>query len=159
MQTQWIARCVSISLVVGFVALFVWSLIVISVEDRGMAIRRLDTETARLASTLFFAKMTAIAQLSVGLLGAAWAFLTLAETKVEVKARETAVCFAVANLSFTLSLIVYVVGHDFIVTRIFHHATFDIDAPFVAKVSLVQQLAFLWGCVALGSTIFLGRQP
>jgi len=127
-------------------------------EDRSMAIYRLDSEASRLASTLFFAKMTAIAQLAVGLLGAAWAFLAPAGTKVPIRRADTIVCFVVANLSFVLSLLVYAYGYDFIVARIFHHAAFDIDAPFIVKVSSIQQLSFVLGCASMVITILLGRR-
>lgn len=151
-------RGMSITLVILFTALMVWAAVIFFTEDRSMAIRRLETESARLASGLFFEKMTAIAQLAVGLLGAAWAFLTLTEGRATLNTRDTVICFTIANLSFALSLVVYAFGYDFIVTRIFHHSTFDIDAPFVASVSRIQQLTFILGCVSLGITIFLGRR-
>lgn len=134
------------------------AVVVYSVDDRSMAIYRLDSEASRLASRLFFDKMTAIAQLGVGLLGAAWAFLVPAETKVSIRRADTIVCFVVANLSFALSLLVYAYGYDFIVARIFHHAAFDIDAPFVVKVSNIQQVTFVLGCASMVITILLGRR-
>jgi hypothetical protein len=102
--------------------------------------------------------MTALAQLSIGLLGGAWAFITLIETQVKVKEWPAITCFTMANLSFILSLVVYAYGYDFIVVRIFHHATFDIDAPFINKVSASQQFLFLSGCIDLGFTVLLGRR-
>lgn len=149
---------ISLVLMISFIALFVWAAVIFASEDRSMAMRRLETESARLASGLFFEKMTAIAQLSVALLGATWVFLTLTEGKVTLNSKATVICFWVANLSFALSLATYAIGYDFIVTRIFHHSTFDIDAPFVSKVSHIQQLTFLLGCLSLGATILLGRK-
>ncbi len=106
---------------------------------------------------MFFEKMTALAQLTIALLGATWALLTLADTEVNVKGWPTVMCFTLANLSFALSLIVYAYGYDFIVARVFHHASFDIDAPFVIAVKSWQQWLFLKGCVDLVCTILLGR--
>lgn len=153
------SRVLSICLVLLLVALIVWTIEVFAVSDRSMAIHRLETEATRLASTLFFAKMTTIAQLALGLLGAGWAFMTLADTKIELATRDAKTCFAVANGSLGASLIIYSVGHDFIVERVFHHSTFDIDAPFVAAVSHLQQASFVLGLAALVVTIFLGRKP
>jgi hypothetical protein len=143
---------------VAFVVLSCWALYTFSTVDRGMVIHRLDTESSRLASTLFFEKMTALAQLAVALLGGTWAFVTLAETTVHIKGWPTITCFALANISLACSLLVYVYGYDFLVGRIFYHATFDIDAPIVALTQNAQQYFFLGGVVDLGFTIILGRQ-
>ena len=118
----------------------------------------LETEPSRLASNLYFSKLTALAQLTVGLLGGAWAILTLTDTSVKVDRWPTITCFTLANLSLILSLGIYVYGYDFIVARIFHHATFDIDAPFISFVSKSQQFLFLKGCIDIGFTIIFGRQ-
>lgn len=150
---------VTVVLVVLLCALVLWAAVVFGVSDRSMAIYQLESEATRLASTLFFEKMTTIAQLSLGLLGAGWAFLTLADTKVELKTCCSRTCFVVANAALGTSLLVYSLGRDFIVARVFHHATFDIDAPFVAAVSHLQQATFLLGVVALVATILAGRKP
>jgi hypothetical protein len=154
---QRLMMAATLVLVVTFVVLVSWAVYTFFTVERGMVIHRLETEPSRLASTLFFEKMTALAQLAVALLGGTWAFLTLAETKVHVKGWPTITCFALANLSLACSLLVYVYGYDFIVARIFYHATFDIDAPFVALVQKSQQLFFLKGIFDLGATIILGR--
>ena len=122
-----------------------------------MAIYRLESEASRFASTLFFDKMTALAQVTIGLLGFAWALVTFADAKVDVKGCPTIACFILANVSLACSVFVYVYGYDFIVTRIFHHQSFDIDAPFIKFVSKSQQWLFLKGCFDLGATIMLGR--
>ena len=144
-------------LLAAFIALAIWALVKFSSVDRGMVIYSLNQETSRLATTLFFNKMTALAQLAIALLGGSWAFLSLVETTVKIKGWTTIVCFTLANLSLVSSLMVYAYGYDFIVARIFHHATFDIDAPFVGFVNTSQQLLFLKGCIDLGSTILIGR--
>lgn len=155
-RSRW-TGAVALVLVLLFGALVWWTLCELSSVDRGMVIYRLNTETARLASTLFFDKMTALAQLTVGLLGGAWAFLTLADTRVKVTGWPTVTCFALANLSFVCSLAVYVYGYDFIVARIFHHGSFDVDAPFVSAVNALQQYWFLKGASDLGFMILVGR--
>lgn len=144
-------------LVVTFVVLISWAVYTFFTVERGMVIHRLETETSRLASTLVFEKMTALAQLAIVLLGGTWAFLTLAETTVHVKGWPTIMCFALVNVSLVCSLLSYVYGYDFIVARIFYHASFDIDAPFVALMQKSQQLFFLKGVIDLGFTIILGR--
>lgn len=149
---------VTLIILLAFIALIFWTAYMFVTVDRGMAIHRLENETARLASTLFFNKMTALAQLSIGLLGGAWAFITLIETQVKVQEWPAITCFTMANISFILSLAVYAYGYDFIVARIFHHATFDIDAPLIINVSASQQFLFLNGCIDLGFTVLLGRR-
>jgi hypothetical protein len=149
---------ITIALLVAFIALTSWTAYVFYTVDRGMAIHRLETETARLASGLFFEKMTAIAQLTIALLGGAWAFITVVDTHVQVKEWRAVTCFTLANISFILSLAVYVYGYDFIVARIFHHATFDVDAPFINEVRLGQQFLFLNGCINLAVTVLIGRR-
>lgn len=138
--------------------LICWTVYVFCTVSRGMVIHKLDTETARLASTLFFDKMTALAQLSIGLLGGAWAFITLVDTQVKVERWPAITCFTMANFSFLFSVIVYAYGYDFIVARIFHHATFDIDAPFINVIRKSQQFLFINGCFDLGFTILFGRR-
>lgn len=155
---QWMALAATI-LMIAFAILGFWVLYTFFTVDRGMVIHRLDTESSRLASTLFFEKMTALAQLAVALLGGMWAFLTLTETTVRVEGWPTIGCFGLANLSLACSLLAYVYGYDFIVSRIFYHASFDIDAPIVAIVQQAQQYFFLNGVVDFGFTIVLGRRP
>jgi len=149
---------VAVLLAVVFIALCGWALHTFLTIDRGMVIYRLDAESSRLASNLFFEKMTALAQLAVALLGGTWAFITLAETTVRIRGWPTITCFSLANLSLASSLLVYVYGYDFLVGRIFYHATFDIDAPIVASVQSAQQYFFLKGVVDLGATILIGRR-
>ena len=150
--------------VIGFVLLAIsavlawWAVDVLLHEDRTMAIHRLNDEAERYASTLFFEKMNALAQVCIGLVGAAWAFLTLSDTKVRITGAETVMCFAAANISLVISVVVYHVGYDFIVGRIFHHKAFDIDAPFVTKVNSLQQLTFLFGIVCLGLAAIFGSR-
>ena len=149
---------------IGFVLLAIsvvlawWAVDVLLHEDRTMAIHRLNDEAERYASTLFFEKMNALAQLCIGLVGAAWAFLTLSDTRVRIAGAETVMCFAAANISLVISVVVYHVGYDFIVGWIFHHKVFDIDAPFVKKINLLQQLTFLFGIVCLSFAALFGSQ-
>ena len=145
-------------LLVIFAALAVWTLYVFLAIERGMEIYDLSSETARLASTLFFDKMTAIAQLTIALIGGALALLTLGEARVKVEGWTSITCFALANVSFACSLFVYAYSYDFLVSRIFHHGTFDIDAPFISNVGACQQLLFLKGCVDLFVSILLGKR-
>lgn len=147
------------ALLLSFAALIGWTLYQLISLDRGMVIYRLESDTSRLASELFFNKMTALAQVTIALLGGMWAFLTLADTTVHIKGSPTIICFVLANLSLGASLAVYAYGYDFIVSRIFHHASFDIDAPFIVFVSTCQQILFLKGCLDIGFTITLGRRP
>ena len=148
---------ITLILLAAFMALVIWALWQFSSVDRGMVIQRLDNETSRLATTLFFNKMTALAQLAIALLGGSWAFLSLVDTKVKIKGWTTIICFTLANLALASSLAVYAYGYDFIVARMFYHASFDIDAPFVGLVNTSQQLLFVKGCIDLGITILLGR--
>ena len=126
--------------------------------DRGMVLYDLGPEPARIASTLFFEKMTAIAQVTIALFGATWALLLLPDVRTKVAGWQAVTCFALANLSFGLSLLVYALGYDFIVARVFHHHTFDLDAPFILGISNCQQYSFLFGCVSLVATILIGRR-
>lgn len=144
--------------ILPFAGLMIWALVEFVSIERAMVIYRLENETSRLASTLYFEKLRALAQLTVAVLGAAWALLTLADTKVEVKGWPAVSCFTLANLSFAFSLWTYVYGYDFIVERMFHHATFDIDAPLVTFVNNWQHGWFVMGCVYLVFTVFIGRR-
>ena len=125
---------------------------------RGMKILRLETETSRLASSLFFEKMTAIAQLTLGLLGATWALLTVAESRIDFRRFGVVACFVAANCAFLASLAVYSLGYDLIISRVFHHAAFDIDAPFVQFFRSYQLGFCAVGCLAVALVILLGRR-
>jgi hypothetical protein len=149
---------IAVLLCVSFGLLFFWLLYTWVNVERGMVIHRLGDETARLASTLFFAKMTALAQLAIALLGGTWAFLTLTATIVQIKRWPAKMCFALANVSLVCSLFAYTYGYDFLVTRIFYHASFDIDAPIVSLVQMGQQLFFVHGVIDLAFMIILGRR-
>jgi hypothetical protein len=126
--------------------------------DTGFEIHRLSDEPSRLASTMFFDKLTSISQLTLALLGATWAMVAVQDTKVTLANRPTRIAFGLTNASFVLSLLVYSRGYDFIIQRIFHHQAFDIDAPFVCLVNTGQQSFFIFGCIALVCTILLGRR-
>jgi len=150
---------VAIMLGLVFVILLACGLESWSDVERGMVIYKLESEAARLASGFFFEKMTAIAQLSLALLGAIWALLIVKEERVRVQGAPSIICFIVANLSFASSLLVYNYGYDFIVRRIFYNQAFDIEAPFVTLISKEQQIAFIYGCLSLVSVILLAVIP
>lgn len=126
--------------------------------ELGMSKVALTDEARRLASTLFFDRMTALAQLTLGLLGATWALLSLAETRVSIRGWPTVWCFVIVNLAYAASLVLYMFGYDLIVKRMFHHLAFDIDAEFVQFVNEYQQWLFLEGSIALAATILIGRR-
>lgn len=150
---------ITVALSLVFTTMTVYATYLLFTVNRGMSVYELDSDVARLASTLYFDKLTAIAQLTVALLGAAWAFYTLASTRVNLKGRQVIVCFYLTNLSFVFSLVVhYWYGYDFIVSRMFHHLTFDIDAPFVRFVSNWQIAFFVLGCVCLLVTVVFGTK-
>lgn len=128
------------------------------VTDRSMEKFDLNSEAARLASNLFFAKMTAIAQITVALIAAAWALVTLSDVSVRVEGASSSICFWLANASFGFSLLAYAIGHDFIVERVFHHATFDIDAEYIKAIKNSQQTLFLNGLLDLVVSIFYGTR-
>lgn len=150
---------VAVLLSLVFLAMVVYATYLFFTVSRGMSAYVLDKEVARLASTLYFDKLTAIAQLTVALLGATWAFRTLPGTRVSLKGWQVNGCFWLTNFSFAFSLIVhYGYGYDFIVSRMFHHLTFDIDAPFVRFISNWQLAFFVFGCFCLLFTVFLGTK-
>lgn len=126
--------------------------------DRGMVIYHLDTDSARLASQFYFEKMTAIAQVTIAVLGAAWALLAVSDTKVRLIRWTAKLGFILANASLGVSLIIYSYSYDFIVARIFHHSAFDIDAPFVVFVQHAQQALLVAGLLDLVATIWLGSR-
>lgn len=118
---------------------------------------KITEETARLASTLFFEKMTALAQLTIALLGAAWALLMLKDASVEIRGWPVILCFVLVNLAFGISLAIYTYGYDYLVSAMFYWQAFDIEAPFILFVQRAQQGFFLEGCVLLAVTVILGR--
>lgn len=61
--------------------------------------------------------MTAIAQLTVAILGAGWAVLTLSDVRYRVAGPLSVTCFVLAVLSLVFSLFVYQYGHEFLVAR------------------------------------------
>ncbi len=83
---------VALLLGAALAALLTWTLLQLLTADRGMVINRLESEPSRLASTMFFQKMTALAQLTVALIGATWALVTLANTQVKVQGWPTPLC-------------------------------------------------------------------
>lgn len=152
-------RIVTICLVVLFLIMGALALYLLLTVSRGMSIHKLDNEVARLATTMYFDKLTAVAQVTMALLGAIWAFQTVVDSHVRLRGWHVMTCFALTNLSFAFSLIVhYWYGYDFIVSRMFHHLTFDIDAPFVQFISDWQLLFFLFGCLSLVLTISFGTR-
>jgi hypothetical protein len=126
--------------------------------DRSMEKFDLNSEAARLASNLFFAKMTAIAQITVALIAAAWALVTLRDVSVHVEGASSKICFWLANISFGFSLLAYAIGNDFIIERVFHHATFDIDAEYIKAIKNSQQNLFLNGLLDFAVSIFYGMR-
>lgn len=95
--------------------------------ELGMSKVPLTDEARKLASTLFFDRMTALAQLTLGLLGATWALLSLAETRVEIRDWPAVSCFVLVNLAYAASLLLYMFGYNLIVKRMFHHLAFDTE--------------------------------
>jgi hypothetical protein len=157
-QSTVFAKTVAVGFAVIFAVTAFYVIYRYSTLERAMSKMPLTDDVRKLASTLFFDRMTALAQLTLALIGAAWALLSVAETRVEVMRVWPALwCFVIANLAYIASLALYVFGYNFIVSRMFHHLAFDIDADFVQFVNEYQQWLFLEGCIALGGTILIGR--
>src|SRR5438132_4191054 len=110
----WMSVAVGV-LLVTFAIMAWWVVQDFFTVERGMVINRLETEASRLAITMFFAKMTALCQLTVALLGGIWAFLTLTDPGVKVRGLRALTCFGLANASLALSLLAYAYGYDFLV--------------------------------------------
>lgn len=158
-QATGLAKAVAVLFAIIFAATACYVVYQYSTLDRAMTKVPLTDDVRKLASTLFFDRMTALAQLSLALVGAAWALLSVAEMRVEVaRVWPALLCFVIANLAYGASLMLYVSGYNFIVSRMFHHLAFDIDAEFVQFVNDYQQWLFLEGCLALGATILIGRR-
>ena len=158
-QATELAKAVAVVFAIIFAVTAFYVIYQYSTLDRAMSKIPLTDDIRKLASTLFFDRMTALAQLTLALIGAAWALLSVTETRVEVmRVRPALWCFLIANLAYIASLALYVLGYNFIVSRMFHHLAFDIDADFVQFVNEYQQWLFLEGCIALGATILIGRR-
>jgi hypothetical protein len=158
-QSTALAKAVAVGVAIIFAATAVYVICQYSTLDRAMSKVPLDDDVRKLASTLFFDRMTALAQLTLALIGALWALLSVAETRVEVLRVWPALwCFVIANLAYVASVMLYASGYNLIVSRMFHHLAFDIDADFVQFVNDYQQWLFLEGSVALGATILIGRR-
>lgn len=132
-------------------ALVLWAVYVIWAVDRSMEIYDLSHETKKLASTLYFEKMTAIAQVTIGVIGGTWALLMFGD-RAKVTKGLSRWYFVLASIAFGASLVTYSFGYDFIVARLFHHGAFDIDTPFVADVRNCQVFLFVKGCLDLVGT-------
>jgi hypothetical protein len=159
-QATVLAKAVAVVFAIIFAVTAFYVIYQYSTLDRAMSKMPLTDDVRKLASTLFFDRMTALAQLTLALIGATWALLSVAEMRVEVMRVWPALwCFLIANLAYIASLALYVFGYNFIVSRMFHHLAFDIDADFVQFVNEYQQWLFLEGCIALGATILIGRRP
>ncbi|MCK6428508.1 MAG: hypothetical protein L6Q72_05415, partial [Burkholderiaceae bacterium] len=89
-----------------FIGVLAYTLYVVFIEHRGMELYPLESEAARLASALYFDKLTAIAQLTVAVIGGAWVTLFL-QPQNSIRDWPTITCFTLANLSLAISLIVY----------------------------------------------------
>jgi hypothetical protein len=158
-QATVLAKAVAVVFAIIFAVTAFYVIYKYSTLDRAMSKMPLTDDVRKLASTLFFDRMTALAQLTLALIGAAWALLSVSETRIEVMRLWPPLwCFVIANLAFIASLALYVFGYNFIVSRMFHHLAFDIDADFVQFVNEYQQWLFLEGCIALGATILIGRR-
>jgi len=126
--------------------------------DTGIAKIDISTEAKRFASELIFSKMTALAQTTIGLIGATWAILIVSETRVRLINIWSSVLFVVTNAFYLGSLLTYDAGYDFIVSRIFDHGAFDIHSRVVSFWLGWQRGLFLWGCLSLALMILLWRR-
>jgi hypothetical protein len=117
-----------------------------------MEIYDLSKGTKELASTLFFGKLTAVAQVTIAIIGGIWASLMFSD-RTQLTAGLRRKYFVLANIAFGTSLIVYSLGYDFIVERLFHHGAFDVDAEFIRAVRNWQLAFFIKGCIDLVGTV------
>jgi len=126
--------------------------------DIAMENTDVSSETKRLASDLIFSKMTALAQTTIGLIGATWALLIMSDTRVQLGNLWSSLLFLVTNAFFLVSLWSYDQGYDRIASWIFDHGAFDIHAPLVSFALGWQRTMFLWGCLSLSAMILLWRR-
>lgn len=141
----------------GQLGLFIWTAFRMSQTLTGMEKRLMGGDVDAIVIQKFFDKMTTIVQFSVGLMGAAWSLLILKDTNVELRGAST-FAFVILSISFAIAILFYSYGYDLIVSRLFFHRVFDLGAPIIQFVSGMEQMYFLFGCVAFVATILLGRK-
>ncbi len=128
--------------------------------DNGMVFYDIDKSPSKaLAVSLYFKKLETIGKISLTLIGALWAFLVYTENRVDIKRWDQILLFVTSNLFLLCSFATYYIGFDFVMGRIFYHATIDFQAPIISFWDMAQTINFLGGisCSTLTVLVCLKR--
>jgi hypothetical protein len=122
--------------------------------QRGMDIVKVDT-AEQVAIERFFDKLENIGEMSLVLIGALWTLFVYGESRVRPRGGCEWTLFASANLHFAASFLIYFVGTDFLVSRLFYHSSIDLDAPIVSYWRQWQLVYFVGGLLSLVASILV----
>lgn len=144
---------VSISFLVIFL-LIIWFVIKFFLTDSGMEIVDLNKNEAKCISVkLYFEKLKAIGEISLALIGLLWALVIYKNNKIKIISFGQKSMFIATNFLFFGSFLLYFLGYDFVLGRIFFHSSFDLSAPVVSLWREGQLLFFFFGIIWLILTL------
>jgi len=122
--------------------------------DSGMEIVDLNNDKAKsIAVNLFFDKLKTEGELSLGLIGFLWALVVFKNNRIEVRSMGQIFVFSATNILFIESFLLYSVGYDFVLSRVFFHSSIDLCAPIITFWNSSQQSFFLVGVICLFLTL------
>ncbi len=147
-----------IVVILGFILLFS-SLTIFYVRyskiDTGMELVKLDNQAKIIATNMFFSQLESVGKISLTLIGLMWAFIIYKASRVEIRGFSRICLFVQSNIFLLLSFLAYFIGEDFLIGRIFYHATIDLSAPIVNFWLSMQRQFFIFGLIWSAVTILL----
>lgn len=123
--------------------------------DTGMELVELNNQAKLIATNMFFSQLESIGKISLTLLGVLWAFVIYKASRIKIRGSMRICLFIQTNIFLLISFVSYFVGEEFLISRIFYHATIDLEAPIVNFWLLAQRRFFIFGLIWLVLTIFL----
>jgi hypothetical protein len=151
----------TIGSIVGFVILLILiiSFFIRYVNiDKGMELIELNNQAKIIATNKFFSQLESIGKISLTLLGVLWAFVIYKASRVKIQGFARICLFIQSNIFLLASFCAYFKGENFLISRIFYHATIDLEAPIVNFWLLMQQRFFIWGLAWSVLTIILSLE-
>lgn len=130
-----------------YAGLIVWLLV--WKQRCGTTVALLDAPLSEIqlkAIDCYFSKLQNLGSLALALTGALWALVIYPkDAAVSVIDKWRLMLVIIATLFFLTSFVLYSLGYDFLIGRMFFHDTFDLEAPIVQFWSDSQSLCFAFG--------------
>ena len=112
-------------------------------------------EAIQVAINLYFTQLESLCRISIVIIGLLLAFIVYEGYSVQIQIKSQIHLFIITVAFLIVSFIIYIIGHNILLNRLFSFSTIDLEAPMVKLFYIGQLVFFILGIVWFFMTTFL----